>query len=145
MLRPTLMAAALAVAFPAHADADIDALRAELQQLKASYETRIQSLESRLQAAETQANQAAQTADKAEAQANNAEAQVKTADVQTAPLESASDNAASRFNPEISPTSRTAPSPAFCPPACRGRPADFRSPNPNWSCPPVSTRIFAAT
>lgn len=102
MLRPTLMAAALAVAFPAYADADLDALRTELQQLKASYEARIQSLESRLQAAETQANQAVQTADKAEAQAKNAAAQEKTADVQTAPLESAYDNAASRFNPEIS-------------------------------------------
>ncbi len=102
MLRPTLMAAALAVAFPAYADADLDALRAELQQLKASYEARIQSLESRLQAAETQANQAVQTADKAEAQAKNAAAQEKTADVQTAPVESAYDNAASRFNPEIS-------------------------------------------
>lgn len=102
MLRPTLMAAALAVAFPAYADADLDALRAELQQLKANYETRIQSLESRLQAAEAQANQAAQTADKAESQAKNAADQTKTADVQTAPVESASDHAASRFNPEIS-------------------------------------------
>ncbi|MDO9219506.1 MAG: TonB-dependent receptor [Thiobacillus sp.] len=88
MLRPTLMAAALAVAFPAYADADLEALRAELQQLKASYETRIQNLESRLQAAE--------------AQGKNVAAQTNTAEVQTAPIESASDNAASRFNPEIS-------------------------------------------
>ncbi len=32
MLRPALLAAALAAAFPAHADADLDALRAELQE-----------------------------------------------------------------------------------------------------------------
>lgn len=102
MLRPTLLAAALAVAIPAHADADLDALRAELKQLKASYETRIQSLESRLQAAETQANQAVQTADKAEAQVQHAADQTRIADAQTAPLESVADSSASRFNPDIS-------------------------------------------
>ena len=51
MLRPALMAAALAAAFPAHADADIDALRAEVKQMKADYEARIQALEARLQQA----------------------------------------------------------------------------------------------
>ena len=54
MLRPALLAAALAATFPARADADLDALRAELQELKAAYETRIQALEARLQAAETE-------------------------------------------------------------------------------------------
>ena len=58
MLRPALLAAALTAAFPAQADADLDALRAELQELKAAYETRIQALEARLQAAETQASAA---------------------------------------------------------------------------------------
>ena len=38
MLRPALLAAALVAAFPAQADADLDALRTELQQLKAAYE-----------------------------------------------------------------------------------------------------------
>ena len=55
MLRTALLAAALAAAFPAQADADLDALRTELQQLKDAYEARIQALEARLQAAETQA------------------------------------------------------------------------------------------
>ncbi len=54
MFRPVLLAAALTAAVPAHADAELDALRAELKQLKDSYETRIQALEARLQAAETQ-------------------------------------------------------------------------------------------
>ena len=55
MLRPALLAAALAAAFPAHADPELDALRAELQELKSAYETRIQALEARLQQAEAQA------------------------------------------------------------------------------------------
>jgi hypothetical protein len=55
MLRPALLAAALTAAFPAHADADLNAVRAELQELKAAYEARIQALEARLQAAEAQA------------------------------------------------------------------------------------------
>ena len=41
MLRPTLLVAALAVAFPAYADADLDALRAEIKQMKTDYEARI--------------------------------------------------------------------------------------------------------
>jgi outer membrane receptor protein involved in Fe transport len=49
------MAAALAAAFPAHADADLDALRAELKEMKSAYETRIQALEARVQAAEASA------------------------------------------------------------------------------------------
>ena len=53
MLRPALLAAALAAAFPVYADADLDALRAELKEMKMAYETRIQALESRLQQAET--------------------------------------------------------------------------------------------
>ncbi|MEQ1662873.1 MAG: TonB-dependent receptor [Thiobacillus sp.] len=52
MLRPALLAAALAAAFPAYADADLDALRAELKEMKFAYEARIQALESRLQQTE---------------------------------------------------------------------------------------------
>ena len=52
MLRTALLAAAMASAFPAQADTELDALRAELHALKAAYETRIQALEARLQAAE---------------------------------------------------------------------------------------------
>jgi hypothetical protein len=59
------MAAALAAACPAHADADLDALRAEVKEMKASYEARIQALEARLQAAETNAATVAPKADQA--------------------------------------------------------------------------------
>jgi hypothetical protein len=59
MLRPALLAAALAASCPAHADADLDALRDELKQLRESYETRIQALEARLQKAATQTTDAA--------------------------------------------------------------------------------------
>ncbi len=59
MLRPALLAAALAAAFPAHADADLDALRTEIRDMKAAYEARIQALEARLQQAETRAETAA--------------------------------------------------------------------------------------
>ncbi len=56
MLRPALLAAALAVASPAHADdADLAALRAEVKAMKADYETRIQALEARLAKAEASA------------------------------------------------------------------------------------------
>jgi len=61
MLRPTLLAIALAAAFPAFADTDLDALRAELREMKASYEARIQALEARLQAAESQSAAASET------------------------------------------------------------------------------------
>lgn len=56
MLRPALLAAALAAASPAHADdADLAALRAEVKAMKADYEARIQALEKRLAAAEASA------------------------------------------------------------------------------------------
>ncbi|MES2368396.1 MAG: TonB-dependent receptor [Pseudomonadota bacterium] len=56
MLRPALLAAALAAACPAHADdADLAALRAEVQKMKTDYETRIQTLEARLARAEASA------------------------------------------------------------------------------------------
>lgn len=55
MLRPTLLVAALAAAFPAYADSDLNALRAEIKQMKENYEARIQALEARLQSAERQA------------------------------------------------------------------------------------------
>jgi hypothetical protein len=65
MLRPTLLVAALAVACPAHADADLDALRGEIAQMKHDYQTRIDALEARLQQAEAKADSAAQTATQA--------------------------------------------------------------------------------
>lgn len=52
MLRPAFFAVAIAAAFPVSADADLDALRAELKELKSTYEARIQALEMRLQQAE---------------------------------------------------------------------------------------------
>jgi hypothetical protein len=54
------MAAALAVAFPAYADADLDALRAELKEMKIAYEARIQALEARLAGVEAPARNAVQ-------------------------------------------------------------------------------------
>ncbi|MEW6415024.1 MAG: TonB-dependent receptor [Pseudomonadota bacterium] len=54
MFRPTLLAAALTAAFPAFAQSDLDALRAELREMKAAYEARIAALEARIQQAEAQ-------------------------------------------------------------------------------------------
>ncbi|MDP1924642.1 MAG: TonB-dependent receptor [Thiobacillus sp.] len=88
MLRPTLLVAALAAAFPAFADADLDALRADLQDMKSSYEARIPSLEKRLQQAEAQA---------ANAPAPSPASAV--AAVEPAPLQ---ETASNRFNPDIS-------------------------------------------
>jgi hypothetical protein len=78
------MAAALAAAFPAHADADLDALRAELKEMKSAYEARLQALEARLQAAEANAAPATPAADDA------------------APRSEAAQAASNSFNPEIS-------------------------------------------
>ena len=84
MLRPALMAVALAAAFPAHAGAELDALRAELKEMKSTYESRIQALEARLQAAEAKtANTSPTTSD----------AVPKGETAQTTP---------NSFNPEIS-------------------------------------------
>ena len=79
MLRPALLAAAIAAAFPAYADPDLDALRAELKAMKSSYEARIQALEAQLQQAEN-------------------------ASVQTEPLtpQDTVASAGNRFNPDIS-------------------------------------------
>mgnify|MGYP001567181400 CR=1 FL=1 len=83
MLRPALLAAALAAAFPAHADTDLDALRAELKEMKTAYEARIQALESRLQQAETKTDRVAAQAE-------------QTANAPTEPSRSNS------FNPDVS-------------------------------------------
>ena len=85
MLRPTLLAAALAVAFPAYADADFDALRAEFKQMKESYEARIHALETRLQNAESKADNAVQKAETAQVAASAPAA-----------------NSSNAFNPEVS-------------------------------------------
>jgi hypothetical protein len=84
MLRTTLLVAALTATFPAFADADLDALRAELKEMKSTYETRIQALETRLQAAETNTSDAAPTVDDA------------------APQGEAAQVASNSFNPEVS-------------------------------------------
>jgi hypothetical protein len=90
MLRPTLLVAALAAAFPAFADADLDALRAELKEMKSSYEARIQSLEKRLQQAGAQpANSPASASSPASA----------VAATEPAPQP---ETASNRFNPDIS-------------------------------------------
>jgi len=81
MLRPTLLVAALTAAFPAFANSDLDALRAELREMKAAYESRIQALEARLQATETHAPPAAAPA---------------------VPAAQAAAPAGNRFNPDIS-------------------------------------------
>ena len=83
MLRPALMAAALAAAFPAYADADLDALRAELKEMRSNYEGRIQLLEARLKNAESPA------------------ASVPTP-VEPTAQPSAPASASNRFNPDIS-------------------------------------------
>ncbi len=53
MFRATLLAAALAAAFPTYAQSDLDALRAELKALQTAYEARIAALEARIQQAES--------------------------------------------------------------------------------------------
>ncbi len=65
MLRPAFLAVALTAASPAHADADLDALRAELNEMKSTYEARIQALEDRLQKAEEQSADATAEAEQA--------------------------------------------------------------------------------
>ncbi|MEW5965510.1 MAG: TonB-dependent receptor [Pseudomonadota bacterium] len=79
MFRTTLLAAALTAAFPAFAQSDLDALRAELKEMKTAYEARIAALEARVQQAE--AKPAAQPAPAPQAD--------------SAPV-------AGRFNPDIS-------------------------------------------
>ena len=79
MLRPALIAAAIAAAFPAYADSDLDALRAELRAMKSSYEARIQALEARLEKPESPSAPAAPL-----------------------PQQAAAAPAGNRFNPDIS-------------------------------------------
>lgn len=84
MLRPVFLATALAAAVPAHADAGLERLRAELNEMKSTYEARIQALEARLQAAETRAA------------ASAPQARDPSASGEAAAL------AGNRFNPELS-------------------------------------------
>ena len=79
MLRPALLAAAIAAAFPAYANSDLDALRAELRAMKSSYEARIQALEAQLKKPE------------------NASVQIEPLTQQTSV-----ESAGNRFNPDIS-------------------------------------------
>ncbi|NDP46781.1 MAG: TonB-dependent receptor [Sulfuriferula multivorans] len=80
MLRTSLLVAALAAAFPAVADTDLNALRAEIQALKTNYEARILALETRL-----------------EQTANAPPAVLPAADSVSPPQ-----SAGNRFNPDIS-------------------------------------------
>ena len=84
MLRLALLAAAIAVACPAYADANLDALRAELNTLKSTYEARIQALEARLQVTETKT------------------AEATPASRAAAPPNTSVTTASNRFNPDIS-------------------------------------------
>ncbi len=77
------MAAALAAAMPAYADADLDALRAEFKEMKTTYEARIQALEARLQQADAPVARALPAAE-------------------TAQPASTAASASNRFNPDIS-------------------------------------------
>jgi hypothetical protein len=106
MLKPTLMAAAVAVALlapgaaSAVSDADIQELREQVRQLKQQYEKRIESLEQRLRQAEAAAQKAQGAAASADA-ATGAEArETKT---ESAPVLANSRSAAEgAFNPAVS-------------------------------------------
>lgn len=87
-----------AIALPGSAQAadsaELDSIRAEIQQMKQNYEARIQSLEAKLEAAQSSAGKAAQSADQAQQSAAKAETAVTAA--------SSAPAAANAFNPGIS-------------------------------------------
>lgn len=96
----TAYMALAAIALPGIASAadsaELESIRAEIQQMKQNYETRILSLETKLQEAQSSAGKAEQNADKAEQSAAKAETAAIEASSNRAP---ASSNA---FNPGIS-------------------------------------------
>ncbi len=71
MFRPAILAAAMAAAFPAHANPELAALRAELKEMRTAYEARIQALESKIQQAEAAPPSQAARAQPADAAAGN--------------------------------------------------------------------------
>jgi len=91
--KPLLMAALLAASCGAQAanDADLAAIRSQINEMKNSYEQRIAALEEKLSLAESKASRAETMADKAQVVAN--EASLKVRQPQTS---------AAAFNPEIS-------------------------------------------
>ena len=114
MLKPTLMAAAVAAALLAPAvasavsDAEMKELREQVRQLKEQYEKRIESLEQRLQQAEGAAQKAQGAAVKAEGVATTAADAATKAEAQAVKAESAAIQANTRptseaaFNPAVS-------------------------------------------
>jgi len=104
---PTALGAALCLAFAAPApafaagDADLAAIRAQINDMKRTYEQRIAALESRLAQAETSATRAEQSATVAESKAQVAEAGATQAAV-AAQQAGQRQNSAAAFNPEIS-------------------------------------------
>lgn len=95
MLQRNSAAVAMALAFPAAAqaapDADLAAIRSQIQEMKQSYEQRIAALEAQLARAENKADRAA-------ASAGEAQAAAQAATVQAAQRPAS----AAAFNPEIS-------------------------------------------
>jgi hypothetical protein len=114
MMKPTLMAAAVAAALlapgaaSAVSDAEMKELREQVRQLKEQYEKRIESLEQRLQQAEGAAQNAQGAAVKAEGVATTAADVATKAEAQAAKAESAAVQANTRpsseaaFNPAVS-------------------------------------------
>jgi len=114
MLKPTLMAAAVAAALlapgaaSAVSDAEMKELREQVRQLKEQYEKRIESLEQRLQQAEGAAQKAQGAAVKAEGVATTAADVATKAEAQAVKAESAAVQANTRptseaaFNPAVS-------------------------------------------
>ena len=114
MLKPTLMAAAVAAALlapgaaSAVSDAEMTELREQVRQLKEQYEKRIEALEQRLQQAEGAAQKAQGAAVKAEGVATTAADVATKAEAQAVKAESAAVQANTRptseaaFNPAVS-------------------------------------------
>lgn len=104
---PTALGAAICLAFAAPApalaagDADLAAIRVQINDMKRSYEQRIAALEARLAQAESSATRAEQSATLAESKAQVAEAGATQAAV-AAQLAGQRQNSAAAFNPEIS-------------------------------------------
>lgn len=98
--KPFYMAALLAASCGAQAatDADLAAIRSQINQLKSAYEQRIAALEKKLEQAETKTAQAENKATRAETVAVQAEAVATQATLRTPQAPSS----AAAFNPEIS-------------------------------------------
>jgi len=111
-VRPGVLCAALAAAFPAAAsaatDADLKQLREQLRELRQSYEQRIQALEQRLAETEKQASQAAASAAEAGTTASAAARSVVQVESRATEAQAAVDSVARRpagegaFNPAVS-------------------------------------------